>query len=282
MDYSEVVNKSIKYIEENLFQTDVYTDTLTNIYISKYHFHRIFLLKTKNTLGDYIKKRRLTETLSLLEKENKVIDIAFDCGFKSHEAYTRAFKQYFGITPTNYKKNREINPLLKIEEMNPDFIEYLLENDLEAEIVTLEEVEFLGIKRSTTLENNKLAFIWQEFKKKIEPNTYEKIGYTLWLNHDNDLRDLGGNKEFEVFVGICNSELVANELDSFVVKKGLYAVFNTKKSIQHIYQIYSYIYFKWLSKSKYILRDGETIEKYNTNLTSMIDEIDITIYIPVK
>ena len=48
--------------------------------------------------------RRLAKSLTMLrDKENRIIDIAMEYGFGSHVTFTRAFKETYGITPSQYR-----------------------------------------------------------------------------------------------------------------------------------------------------------------------------------
>ncbi len=88
-----------------------------------YHFHRIFLAGTHETVGSYIKKRRFTLIGDRLHQTNdKVIDVAYDCHYESHEAFTRAFKSYFYQTPSQYRKSNRENPFLRLDRLDQDFL----------------------------------------------------------------------------------------------------------------------------------------------------------------
>ena len=51
-------------------------------------------------LRDYLRRRRLSfALLEVRDTQRSFLDIAVDYGFGSHEAFTRAFKQMFGVTP---------------------------------------------------------------------------------------------------------------------------------------------------------------------------------------
>ena len=96
--------ESIEYINENI------TDEITIERCSKIADMSIpyFIEKFKQILGyspyKYIKKRRLELSTQSLLKQNRIIDIAVDNGYGSNEAYTRAFLQEFGMTPSEYRK----------------------------------------------------------------------------------------------------------------------------------------------------------------------------------
>lgn len=54
---------------------------------------------------DYLRHRKLAFALKAVRDSQKsILDIAFDYGFSSHEAFTRAFKGTYGITPSEYRK----------------------------------------------------------------------------------------------------------------------------------------------------------------------------------
>lgn len=67
-----------------------------------------YIEKFKQILGcspyQYIKKRRLELSTQLLLKKNRILDIAINNGYGSNEAYTRAFLQEYGMTPSEYRK----------------------------------------------------------------------------------------------------------------------------------------------------------------------------------
>lgn len=74
-------------------------------HFSPYHFHRLFLAWTGQTLGDYLARRRLEKAAQRLrgQPESTVLEIALSVGYGSAEAFTRAFKQRFGLPPTQWR-----------------------------------------------------------------------------------------------------------------------------------------------------------------------------------
>ena len=74
-------------------------------HFSPYHFHRLFLAWTGQTLGDYLARRRLEKAAQRLrgQPESTVLSIALGVGYGSAEAFARAFKQRFGHSPTQWR-----------------------------------------------------------------------------------------------------------------------------------------------------------------------------------
>jgi AraC-like DNA-binding protein len=79
---------------------------------SPWHSARIFKELTGKTPFEYIRMLRLSEAaVKLRDGDVKVIDVALDFVFDSHEGFTRAFSKQFGMTPKNYSKK---TPPLKL------------------------------------------------------------------------------------------------------------------------------------------------------------------------
>ncbi|MCH8552982.1 MAG: AraC family transcriptional regulator [Natronospirillum sp.] len=75
--------------------------------LSPWHFQRWFKSLIGDTLGSYIRGRRLTRAAQLLLETNQsIIDIAVGVGFGSHEAFTRSFKAYFSMSPKEFRQQR--------------------------------------------------------------------------------------------------------------------------------------------------------------------------------
>lgn len=73
---------------------------------------------------DYLRHRKLAFALKeIRDSEKGILDIAFDYGFSSHEAFTRAFKGTYGVIPSEYRKKP--NPVVLRTKINP-FDRYFL------------------------------------------------------------------------------------------------------------------------------------------------------------
>ena len=72
---------------------------------SQWHAARVFKEVTGKTPFEYIRLRRLSAAAARLRETScKVIDVAFDFVFDSHEGFTRAFARQFGITPAHFRR----------------------------------------------------------------------------------------------------------------------------------------------------------------------------------
>ena len=101
MKWLEDMNNALDYIEMHLKEKTDYEKIAQIAYCSVYHFQRTFTFLTGLTLSEYIRRRKMT--LAAFELQNsdiKVIDLAYEYGYESPEAFTRAFQTLHGITPT--------------------------------------------------------------------------------------------------------------------------------------------------------------------------------------
>ncbi len=105
MDFVCNLQKAIDYIEENLTDELDYNEIAVRAGFSNFYFQRVFGVLCNCSLGEYIRKRRLTLAgVELYSSSVKVIDIALKYGYESPESFTRAFVKFHGITPSEAKK----------------------------------------------------------------------------------------------------------------------------------------------------------------------------------
>lgn len=101
----EAIQKTVDYIEAHL-ASDLEMETLAaEAALSPFYFQRLFARLVKKPVREYIRLRRLARASEMLRSDKRrILDIALDCGFGSHEAFTRAFKAAYGITPEAFRK----------------------------------------------------------------------------------------------------------------------------------------------------------------------------------
>lgn len=105
-DYISRINKVLLYIDENL-DTALTLDTIARVaYYSPFHFHRIFKAITGETLNEYITRRRIEKTAAILfrRKEIPISELSLQYGFNSNSSFTRAFKSFYGVSPSEFRK----------------------------------------------------------------------------------------------------------------------------------------------------------------------------------
>ena len=103
---NQIIGKAIVFIENNLYEPIAACDVAKAVFYFYYHFHRYFNAIMGETVGNYIRSRRLTQGAhELVHSNKKIIDIGFSLYFETAESFTRAFKNRYGITPREYRDN---------------------------------------------------------------------------------------------------------------------------------------------------------------------------------
>jgi len=104
--YLEGIERVVSHVSRNLgFAQNQSLDPAALAHVagfSTFHFHRIFRGMMGESLGDFVRRLRLEKATYLLAEGKRVTDVAFECGFESHEAFTRAFRTAFGVPPSTF------------------------------------------------------------------------------------------------------------------------------------------------------------------------------------
>ncbi len=101
-----VTSKALWYIESHLNQ-ELPLDAIADAAgVSKFHLSRAFAASVGGSLAGYVRGRRLTEAANTLASgAPDILALALDSGYGSHEAFTRAFRQQFGVTPEQLRSD---------------------------------------------------------------------------------------------------------------------------------------------------------------------------------
>lgn len=100
----EAIQKTLNHIDENIGAEIQIEDLAEIASLSLFYYQRLFTRLVKKPVREYIKLRRLARACGALrDKENRILDVAVAYGFSSHETFTRAFKDTYGITPAQYR-----------------------------------------------------------------------------------------------------------------------------------------------------------------------------------
>lgn len=107
--YRRRINKVIDHLNNNLYRA-VSLDELASVaFFSPFHFHRLFVAMTGETVNAFTIRLRNEKAARLLRfSQQSISQIAAECGYSSTATLSRSFNQYFGISPVRYRKGGEI------------------------------------------------------------------------------------------------------------------------------------------------------------------------------
>lgn len=276
MEWIQSINKAIEYMEEHLTE-DIHCEEVAGyVHISLFHFQRTFNLLTGMTVGEYIRKRRLSLAGEELTKQDvKVIDVALKYAYNSPESFTKAFTRFHGITPSQAKRGCELKSfnklIVKISVEGGTIMDYHIEKK--------EGFRLLVYAKMFTDESSEkgIPAFWGEY---YQNEIYKKApGYLGICAQEKD-----GAEEFMYGIGcdVCDVKEIPEGFQIINIPAYTWAIFKcvgpTPDAIQKTWEA---IYREWLPGAEYELIPDYEIENYLPGDNTSPDYVS-EIWIPVK
>jgi AraC family transcriptional regulator len=109
----ELLTTALSFLEDNLTEKITTEDVAKVCYCSKSTLEKLFRCVSHMSVHDYIIRRRMTKAAKMLffHREISILDIAVLYGYNSNEAFTRAFKQVWNCTPSEFRNNTRYSEL---------------------------------------------------------------------------------------------------------------------------------------------------------------------------
>lgn len=101
----EQIQKTVDYMEEHLAEAFDIESLAELASLSPFYYQRLFKRLVKKPVMEYVKLRRMARAADLLLEGGRILDVALELGYSSHEQFTRTFKETFGLTPDAYRKH---------------------------------------------------------------------------------------------------------------------------------------------------------------------------------
>lgn len=285
-NYHQDVTRVCEYIQLHL-DDELNLDILTSLSgFSKYHFHRIFSSYTGLSITKFIHISRLKRaSLRLVFKPNiKVIDIAFEAGFDSAEAFSRAFKREFKQTPSQFRKSPEwVNWQTQIS--SPSLTKGLdMNTQKEVKVIHFPKTKIAALEHHGApelhYETIRKLFEWQD--KVSTPTTKNSQFYGIpyadpQLVEPEDFR----------FDLCCSIEQNVADNDYDVVTKtiptGQCAVVRHLGSRDNLRDSVYYLYKNWLPEHQVKCRDFPVFFRYYNFIYDTDEHKLITdVYLPIQ
>ena len=290
MSYVPNVLRAVNYMEQNLTSPISVLDVASAAAYSTFHFVRLFKALTGSTPGSYLRRRRLTEAAGeLAHSRKRIIEIAIDYQFQSQEAFTRAFKDCFGVNPSEFRRSGKFflsGAARRIDEL---FLIHCTEViTMEPKIVKREAIKLIGLMYYGDNKNWEIPGIWEEFlplMKKIPHNlpVHESYGVCFYTESFSK----NGLFYYLAALPVSSLEEIPMELVGKTLPASEYAVFTHNGSIvgktSTVRDTYAYAYGTWLPNSQYENPYGYDFEFYDERFKGNQDpESEIDICIPIR
>lgn len=116
MSLQNKMNQAMAYIEDHLQDKIDYKTLASYMSVTENEFRRLFSFITQIPLSEYIRNRRLCQAGLDLKENMKIIDVAMAYGYESTTAFSRAFKRFYGLTPSQARhENLKFYPQLRFK-----------------------------------------------------------------------------------------------------------------------------------------------------------------------
>jgi AraC family transcriptional regulator len=163
VEYERRIHRVLEHIDQHLDERLDLATLAAIAHFSPFHFHRLFAAWTGETLGDYLRRRRVeVAALRLLRRPSLgVLQVALAVGFGSGEAFARAFKAHFGVAPSAWRTSKS-----NVDQdagfgrlQNQPFSQFC--EDLHVRLTTRTPTDFLYLRRTGPF-GDPLGNFWTE------------------------------------------------------------------------------------------------------------------------
>ncbi|WP_066298820.1 AraC family transcriptional regulator [Bacillus sp. FJAT-29937] len=174
MAWIESIQKAIDYMEDHLHEDITIDEIAKQANASAFHFQRTFTILTDISVGEYLRRRRLTLAAQDLSRTNcKIIDLAYKYGYDTPEAFTKAFRRQHGVSPTEARKY-----MGKLKFYERLIIQVILKGaePMKYNVLERDGFQVVGIKREFSIVNGEnllgIPKLWDEV---LNDGTCEKV-----------------------------------------------------------------------------------------------------------
>ena len=180
LDKKEIITESLVYIEKNLKQKISIEEIADYVGYSKFYFSRMFKQEMNISIMEYVKERKVICALESILQGNKILDVAIEYGWESHSGFIKAFKSYYGFSPSLlYAMNLEIINLRGRNMRNYAFYEKTDEHMSKEDLFKLLERKMTENKLDTTELGTVYNFCQKSYANKKRYSGDEYITHLL-------------------------------------------------------------------------------------------------------
>ncbi len=277
-----------RYIERTLDASLRVSEIARQVHISPFHFQRLFFAYMGEPINQYITARRLERAATILvdRHETNLLHLALDCGFQTHSAFSRAFRNHFGISPSTFRKAPE-SARVGTDPNRPFLVSAPPTAAIEAaDVIDLEAFHFQFREAFGTQDGQFFAGEEQDIAAQFSDLLAEDTPPDLFLMScfPDTPQSLNDNDATVWFGGGFSRQTQSRWSKNWqTFRAGTWAVFEHRGDYSHLHQTWNRIYRNWLTQTDYQLRDDIPFEAYvgNANGSDQADQLT-RIFIPVK
>lgn len=266
---------------ESRFASGISLDEIAEVSgISRFQLCRAFGVATGQSVMRYVRGRRLSEAARMLAAgAPDILSVALDWGYGSHEAFTRAFREQFGLTPDALRETGALDSIALVEPIIMDKIPTIA---LEApRLVDGKSLLVAGLGGHFTYENSSAGIpsLWQRFGPHIGhvPGQVGATSYGICLNADDT-----GQFDYVSGVEVTGFDDLPDDFMRVRIPAQSYAVFSHRAHISTIKATFEAIFRDWLPQSGRSLAETPGFERYDERFDARTGTGTMEIWVPLK
>ncbi|RXV68702.1 AraC family transcriptional regulator [Burkholderia stabilis] len=273
------VGKALWFIETELDRELTLDRISADCDMTRFGFSRLFSMNTGWPVMRYVRSRRLTRAArTLAQGAPDILPVALDAGYGSHEAFTRAFRDLFGITPEAVRARRTLDGLSLVEPFRMKELKIIAVTPSRFEVT--EKQLIAGMSSRYTFETNEgIPALWQAFIPYIGhiPGQVGGETYGVCCNPDAD-----GSFEYIAGVEVNNRDRLPAPFRCVELEPQRYAVFEHSGHISTLHQTFYSIWNGWLPTSGFKAVDAPEFERYSEDYDPVTGTGVLEIWLPVE
>lgn len=288
-DYETRLLRVLEHIDANLTDPSDLEELARIAHFSPFHFHRIFKGMTGETVGGYIRRRRLEVAADqLISKDLSITSLAFDAGFENSESFSRAFKAHFGLTPSQYRctgKSLITSPALKAARLGllhsqARALAHYMETEgrrrmFDVEIKKLPAIQVASLRHIGPYKECGAAFE-RLCKKATEAGLFRDDTMAMAICYDDPHSVEAESLRCDVCITVPEQTKVADPIKLQTIPSGDYAVAVHKGSYDGLQAAYDWLFGQWLPQSGREATDENSVEVYLTDPDKTKPEDNLT------
>jgi AraC family transcriptional regulator len=271
--------RALWYIESHLAEPLTLDEVSAVGGVSRFHMVRAFAAATGFSVMRYVRARRLTEAArALAAGAPDILTLALDADYGSHEAFTRAFRDHFGVTPEAVRATMCIDRLKLQEPILMDST--ALDNIVPPRFETGKAMLIAGVGDRFSHENGAgIPGLWQRFHQYVQnfPGRIGQVAYGVCCNGDD-----AGNFDYIAGVEVPDFADLPREFSRVRIPEQKYAVFIHSDHISSIRRTVNTIWNQWLPSSGFQIADAPNFERYDEKFDPATGNGGFEIWVPIK
>jgi AraC family transcriptional regulator len=274
-----LVRRAIWYVESHSRESLTLDAIAGACGVSPYHLTRAFGEATGRSLMRYVRARRLSEAARQLALgAESILHVALDSGYGSHEAFSRAFRDHFGLTPEQLRARGTLDSLVLVEAMTMHSTPFA---QLEApRFETMKPTLLAGLVERHHCESpTGIPNQWQKFTPYLGhiPGQIGRTAYGACSHFDAD-----GNFDYLSGVEVASGGNLPQGFKTLPLAEQKYAVFTHRGHIADIRSTIAAIWSKWLPESGYQPPEAPSLERYGPEFDPQTGMGGVEIWVPIK